>query len=143
MVIPSAHGLALLPSLVLSRPIDRTAARGLNRFVLPGVNAGTAGASLAAAMGSSAPTLPAEFLHTDQPARFGLEPLLEDLSRTADAATARFALRRMEYRSNKVRFEGPMLPWRALGFPLLLGSLGLFVVHLVGHSRRRRAPSAN
>jgi putative intracellular protease/amidase len=113
-VVVTAHGLTLLPS--------RTAAEagGLDRFLVPGLDARARAAALVAQI-----AIRPEYLHADAPERFGLEPVLEDLARTADVPTARFALRRLEYRSAGVRLEGRAVPWRTLAAPLALALLGL------------------
>lgn len=117
--IVTEHGLTLYASATPAR-LSR-----LDRFMVQGVDARARAATLVTAIEKAAPGLRAEYVHADQPQRFGLEPMIEDLARTADAMTARFALKRMEFRSNNVRFEGSPLPWPAIGFALLLGLLGL------------------
>lgn len=66
-------------------------------------------------------------LHRSAGSRFGLEPVIEDLARTEDRLTARFALRRLEYRSDSVRLGGHALPWSALPLPIGAGLLGVLV----------------
>jgi putative intracellular protease/amidase len=135
-IVTSAHGLTLLPS-------DATAAGEagavrvgkLDRLVVPGTDARERAASLVAAVGTIAPALRAEYPHADDAGRYGLEPIIEDLARTADLATATFALRRLEYRSPSVRLAGGA-PWPALLVALFLGATGLALA--LGIARRRR-----
>jgi AraC family transcriptional activator FtrA len=139
-VVRSAHGLTLLPSLALSAPGDRDAARArrLDRLVVPGPEGRAQGAELTALAAVVAPSLRAEYLHADQPDRFGLEPVLEDLARTSDAPTARFAMRRLEYRSSHVRLDGSAVPWGVLWLPMALGALGILLAHAASHLATRR-----
>ena len=129
-VVVTAHGLTLLPSLALSDARGATRARRLDRWLVPGAAARTGSAPLVTAMAAAAPALRAEYLHADEPARFGLEPVLEDLARTADVPTARFAQRRMEYRSSAVRLDGSGVAWQPLWVALALGLLGAGVARV-------------
>jgi putative intracellular protease/amidase len=140
-LVVTAHGLTLLPSLALSG--DRGAARAgrLDRLLVSGTDARQRAASLVATAAAAAPALGAEYLHADQPTRFGLEPVLEDLARTADAPTARFAQRRMEYRSAAVRLEGSGVAWRPLGVALALGLLGVGAALAASRLATRRRPT--
>ena len=140
-VVVSAHGLTLLPSLALSPSGGRDAARvrRLDRLVVPGPEGRERGASVASAATAAAPSLRAEYLHADQPERFGLEPVLEDLARTADVPTARFAMKRLEYRSSSVRLEGSAFPWGTLPLPLALGAIGVLLARTLARTLARRA----
>ena len=126
-VVTTAHGLTLLPSVTLSTEQGVNVARDLDRLLVAGVDGRDRGASLSTAF-RRATALDAEYLHADSHDRFGLEPVIEDLARTSDVATAVFALRRMEYRTSDIRFEGDRLPWRALTTAMLLGALGILLV---------------
>lgn len=66
----------------------------------------------------------AEYLHADQRERFSLEPVLENLARSSDVATARFATRHMEYRSEDVKLAGSTVGANVVWVPLLLAALG-------------------
>jgi putative intracellular protease/amidase len=125
--VVTRHGLTLFPSLPLvGRAGDAASRLGrLDRLVVPGPEGSEHAASLAAAVTAAAPSLRPEYLHADQPARFGLEPVLEDLARTADVPTATFAQRRMEYRSRGVRLDGGHVPWAVLWPAAALGALGV------------------
>lgn len=123
-VIDTAHGLTVLPSVIVPGQ-GGAKIRSLDRFVIPGPDAEAKAASIAGLVGSIASELAVEYLHAREPFRFGLEPVLEDLARASDVAAARFALRRMEYRSSDVRLRGSSLDWRTIAVPLALGWLGL------------------
>lgn len=127
--IVTAHGLTVYPSLVLDATDGRNTvrARELDRLIVPGLEAPERSAALAAAAAAVAPKVRPEYIHGARPSRFGLEPVIEDLARTADAPTARFALKRMEYRSGTVRFQGPSAPWALLGLASALALAGLGV----------------
>ena len=141
-LVVTAHGLTLLPSLALSADGGAARAGQLDRLLVPGTDARPRAASLVAAAAAAAPALRAEYLHADQPTRFGLEPVLEDLARTADAATARFSQRRMEYRSSAVRLDGSGVAWHPLGVALALGLLGVGTVLAASRLAPRRRPAA-
>jgi AraC family transcriptional regulator, transcriptional activator FtrA len=137
-VVVTAHGLTLLPT--------RTAADGigigLDRLVVPGADARPQAATLVARLASSGPHLRPEYPHADEPARFGLEPVIEDLARTADNPTARFALRRLEYRSSNIHLQGRGIPWGAVTTPLALGLLGLVAAIAAARIWRRSSVRA-
>lgn len=133
--VRSAHGLILLPSLVASDSEDAAslrALRRLDRFVVPGRNAATDGASVVAALRSLAPSVPPTYVHAEAGDRFGLEPVLEDLARTTDRPTARFALKRLEFRSETIHLEGSAVAWRTLPPAVGLGVLGALVTLALG-----------
>lgn len=124
--IVTAHGLTLYPSLALIPGNERTArARNLDRLIAPGPDAHERATRLAGGMAAVAPQLRLDYIHAKQPDRFGLEAVIEDLARTADIPTARFALKRMEYRSASVRFQGPVAPWSVVGVALALALAGI------------------
>lgn len=137
-LIETAHGMWLEPALVPDR--DDGALAGLDRLLAPGSDArtlaGSSAASLAAVIGVSP-----EFPQAVSPERFGLEPVLEDLARTADRPTATFAQRRLEYRSGSLALAGPRLPWSALATLLMLAAAGAFsAAGLLRLVRRKPAP---
>jgi AraC family transcriptional regulator, transcriptional activator FtrA len=119
--VVTAHGLTLYPSL----PVASAPLRRVDRIIVPGPEAPERAASLAAALASAAPRLRPDYVHAREPRRFGLEPVIEDLAQTADVATARFALKRMEYRAGTIRFDGSALPLVPLGFAVALALAGL------------------
>ena len=137
--VSTAHGLTLLPSLAAG---SAGAVRDLDRLVVPGRGARLQAAGLVAAVAASAPALRPTFPHADAPDRFALEPALEDVARTADAPTARFAMRRLEYRSATVRLDGSAIPWGVLALPLALAFTGWLVVRLVTALRISRGLAA-
>lgn len=131
--VVTAHGLTLYPSLSVAGQA-RTLSR-VDRLIVPGAEGRDRGGVLVGAVTASAPALRAEYMHADQGARFGLEPVIEDLARTADVATARFAQRRMEYRSATVRLAGSAMPLQPLGVAGLLTLLGFAIVRFKLNAR--------
>ncbi len=128
-IVETAHGLTLLPSIVLARAGDADRVGALERLVVPGVDArGPNAASLLASLRRRI-SLRAEYLHADEPHRFGLELALEDLAGTSDVATARFALRRMEYR-RELELVGAPLRLGVIVPPILLFAAGLMLVRI-------------
>jgi hypothetical protein len=123
-VVTTAHGMTLLPSRTIFNAL------GLDRLVVPGVEARERAAPLLAAS-----RIEPELIHADAPHRFGLEPVLEDLARTADVPTARFALRRMEYRSDSIRLDGDAVGWRSLAWGWALGLSGFFLTWVLFRRR--------
>jgi AraC family transcriptional activator FtrA len=138
--VRSAHGLILLPSLTASKSAD--AVRRLDRIVVPGANGVKDGAEVVQALSSLAPALKPIYVHAGADQRFHLEPVIEDLARTADLPTARFALRRLEFRSQTIRLEGSAVAWGTLPLAFGLGVLGAFLAlagfRLLEEARRRR-----
>jgi AraC family transcriptional activator FtrA len=122
--IVTAHGLTLLPSLPLDAGDAAARAAGVERLMVQGTDARSLGAAVVSAFAALAPAVEAEFIHAGRPERFGLEPVLEDLARTADLPTARFAQRRMEFRGTGVALDGPAVPWTPLLVLLLLAGGG-------------------
>lgn len=143
--IVTAHGLTVYPSLPAlndKRVVARI--RTLDRLIVPGTEAEDRASSLQAALASAAPALQAEYVHSSEPERFGLEAVIEDLARTADVPSARFALKRMEYRSSDIRFNGPAIAWVPLvmasalaGSGLALAMIALRVTAALSESERK------
>jgi putative intracellular protease/amidase len=131
--VRTRFGVTLLPSLVPGR--DDARIRRIDRLVVTGEGRESARV-LTAEMATVAPRLPAERLDTDT-GRYPLEAVLEDLARTTDLPSARFARKRLEYRSASVDLQGHAVPWGALPLPFSIGLLGALVVWLVQRSRRR------
>lgn len=138
--VRTAHGLVLLSSLTVSGTTASGSSariRDLDRIIVPGRNAAMHGAEVSGALRSLAPALEQTYVHAADDHRFSLEPVIEDLARRADLPTARFALRRLEYRSDTIRLEGSAVPWSILPLALGLGSLGSFIVLALGAILRR------
>lgn len=135
-IVTTAHGLTLFPSLALSKAPPR--ARDLDRLMIPGPEGRRLAASVVTAAQDVAPALRAEYLHEERARRFGLVPVLEDLARTADRATATFALRRMEYRAGDVQLQGSALPWPPIAVAVVLGLLGVSLVAVFPRRMRVR-----
>jgi hypothetical protein len=133
-VVVTAHDLTLVPAHAAAD----TAALRLDRLVVPGTDARERAGTLVSAVAAVARSVRVDYLHADAPQRFGIEPVIEDLARSADVPTARFALRRLEYRSESVRLEGSAMPWRALALPPLLGTLGVVLAAAAARAWRRR-----
>jgi hypothetical protein len=131
--IRSAHGLILLPSLAAAQSeADGAIIRHLDRIVVPGRNGAKDGAGVVAALRSLAPALQPTYVQAEADQRFSLEPVVEDLAHTVDLPTARFALRRLEFRSETIRLEGSAVAWGTLPLALGLAALGAFVALALG-----------
>ena len=128
--VRTAHGLTLLPALAPRSAHDGAAAgvRRLDRFVVPGRDGRAQGARVVATVAALAPALRPAYLQADAADRFVLEAVLEDLAQTVDLPTARFAMRRLEYRSDTVRLQGSALPWGALVPAVALAALGMMLL---------------
>jgi AraC family transcriptional regulator, transcriptional activator FtrA len=139
--VVTEHGLTMYPSLTLASADERNIARAreLDRLIVPGPEAPKRATALAAAAAARVPKLRPEYVHAAQPGRFGLEAIIEDLARIADVPTARFALKRMEYRSATIRFQGPYAPWAPLSVVIALAVGG--VAAAVGAVKVARALS--
>jgi hypothetical protein len=135
-IVTSAHGLTLLPSIAVA-DTGASRARSLDRLIVPGPDARERATALVAAMAMVAPGLEPAYLQADDASRYGLEPVIADLARTADLPTAAFALKRLEYRGSSTPLAGSRVPWQSLVVTLLLGATGLALALAI--SRRRRA----
>ena len=130
--VRTRFGVTLLPSLVPAR--DSAAVRGLGRLVVTGEH-GTASRDLAAAVATVAPEV--DVVRIDSGAtRYPLEAVLEDLARAADLPSARFAEKRLEYRSASVELRGSAVPWAVLPLPLGVAVLGALLVWLLLRSAK-------
>lgn len=136
-VVRTAFGMSLIPEIVAAQGgVNAATLPRLDRLVVPGRDGETRAASLVRAVASVTPALRAEYLQRESASRFSLEPVMEDLARTADLPTARIALKRVEYRSASIALAGPAIPWRTLPLPLALGATGVALVLLVRHLGR-------
>jgi transcriptional regulator GlxA family with amidase domain len=131
-IVRTRFGVTLLPSLVPAR--DSAAVRGLDRLVVTGEE-GTAPRDLAAAIAAVAPEVNAVRIDTGA-TRYPLEAVLEDLARTADLPSARFAEKRLEYRSASMDLRGSTVPWAVLPLPLGVAVLGALLVSLLLRSAK-------
>lgn len=147
-LVRTAHGLTVMPALVVTgNEADPARIRALHRLVIPGVDGEAAAKGLVTAATAVAAALRLAYIHRDAHGRFGLETVIEDLARTADRLTARFALRRLEYRSPSIRLDGDVFPWAVVPLPVGIGLLGLVLAVAVErvatryrqrHARNRR-----
>jgi putative intracellular protease/amidase len=126
-VVRTQHGVTLLPSLVSSR--DTGAMRALDRLIITS-GRGAPPHDLAAATQAFAPSLTTVWIDRDS-TRYPLESVLEDLARTTDVPSARFAERRLEYRSARMELTGSAIPWSLVPLPLAIASLGALFVWLL------------
>ena len=138
-IVTSAHGLTLLPSIAVA-DTGASRVRSLDRLIVPGPDARERARTLVAAMAAVAPGLEPAYLQADHATRYGLEPVIADLARTADLPTAAFALKRLEYRGSSMPLVGSRLPWQSFAVTLLLGATGLALALTI--SRRREARPA-
>jgi transcriptional regulator GlxA family with amidase domain len=134
-VVRTRFGATLLPSLATTQ--DSAAIRGLDRMVVTG-EAQAAPRAVASAVTTLAPGLPATWIDSGT-ARYPLESVLEDLARTADLPSARFAERRLEYRSDNVELRGSVIPWNTLPVPLGAALLGALLTWVATRSTTRPA----
>jgi putative intracellular protease/amidase len=106
--IHSSHGLTFVPRAAT--------ADGLDRLLVPG--------HLAAqrhAVAGTGGLLP-EYLHPSE--EFPFDPVLRDIARTYDVATARWTAKALEYPVLDVELTGSAWPWAATAIPVLLALLG-------------------
>ncbi|HEU5073696.1 MAG TPA: DJ-1/PfpI family protein [Polyangiaceae bacterium] len=137
-LVRTKHGLWLEPALISQHNADAVAA--LDRIIVPGRDARREGQALARAVAAAGAQTP-EYLHDEHAERFSLEPVLEDLARTADVATATFARRRLEYRSSTLHPTGNLVPFATLFAALVLSLMGalLFASVAARHNFRGSA----
>jgi putative intracellular protease/amidase len=128
--VRSRHGLTFAPRADLS-----TAVPGLDRLVVPGVDA----ARHAAADGLSLPErLTPVYLHQQPGFAFGAA--LGDIARTRDVATARWVAKTLEYPTTKPRLAGAAWPWtltlRAILIAAVAAIAAVLGVRFLGRRRR-------
>lgn len=123
-LVRTRHGLWIEPALVSDR--DGAEIASLDRVIIPGRDVNAEVQQRIRELGGPA----VEYPHAEGVQRFSLEPVLEDLARTTDVATATFAQRRLEYRSPGLRLEGNALP-----IPVLLSALLLAIAGAIGFVR--------
>ncbi|MFI7125792.1 DJ-1/PfpI family protein [Nonomuraea sp. NPDC050153] len=119
--IRSEHGLTFVPR-------STVAAAGLDRLLVPGVDAARRGVAGGAG-------LRPEYLHVNP--EFAFDPVLRDIARTYDVQTARFAAKTLEYPVLDVKLTGSAWPWSATLVPVLLGLLGGAAAMGIGLAARR------
>jgi hypothetical protein len=119
--VHSSHGLTFVPRAAT--------ADGLDRLLVPG--------HLAALRHSVAGTgeLRPEYLHPGE--EFAFDPVLKDIARTYDVATARWTAKTLEYPVLDVELTGSAWPWAATVIPVLLALLGAAVAIGAGLAFRR------
>jgi len=135
----TAHGLVLMPAVAADQAVDR--------FVVPGVvdaDRIDGGLTAWARTRGLAVDLPHADLRTGE---FSFDPVLRDLARRADRATARTTAKYVEYPAAGLRLDGPAWPWRSTGLALLTlvlaaGAGVLAVLGARGKLRRRVAKSS-
>jgi hypothetical protein len=119
--VRTAHGLTLIPELAAEAPADGPSLSKLDRLVVIGDP--EAAASLLRTVSEVAPGVSPTLLPDDN--RFVLDRVIEDLGASADTVTARFALRRLEYRTANIRLHASKVPWSVLPLPLASGLVGV------------------
>ncbi len=123
--IRSRHGLTFVPRSTIA------AAGDLDRLLVPGLDA--------ARRQAGAPG--GEYLH--QTEEFAFDPVLRDIARTYDVATAHFAAKTLEYQVTDIQLTGQSWPWgpTMVLVVLILLSAGAAITGGVVY-RRIRAKSA-
>lgn len=133
-VVTTQHGLALLV-----RPAD-AATPSVDRFVVPGVtDTGQVGPRLARWAADRG--LDVQLPTAEYGGGFGFDPLLLDLARHADRATAAATAAYAEYPTGHLDLSGPAWPWRptVLAVAALAVSLGIGLLPTaVRRTRSRR-----
>lgn len=134
--IRSRHGLTFVPRA------DLTAADGVDRLLIPGRDLPPdldSDLTVVRAAG-----IPVDHLHRRPGSAF--EGTLQEMARTMDVPTARWAAKILEYPAGDLELSGPQRPWALASHPFLLGLIGLAVAlgaaRLAKGERRRRSPTA-
>ena len=133
--IRSRHGLTFVPRA------DLTAADGVDRLLIPGRDLPPdldSDLTVVRAAG-----IPVDYLH--QRPGFAFGGTLQEMARTMDVPTARWAAKILEYPAGDLELSGPQRPWALALHPFLLGLTGLAVAlgaaRLAKGKRRRRSPT--
>ncbi|MGI5128036.1 DJ-1/PfpI family protein [Pseudonocardia sp. CA-107938] len=129
--VRSRHGLTFVPRA------DLSALGRVSRVLVPGA---AAAASPDPAVAAAA-RVPVEYLHT-RPG-FAFDASLQDMARTMDLPTARWAAKILEYPAAKIDFSGPSWPSGPIQSVLLLGLTGATAAALGLTFLGRRARTRN
>ncbi|MGO0063023.1 DJ-1/PfpI family protein [Brevibacillus fluminis] len=99
----------------------------LDRMFVPGVEAETIAAADVKQWSEKGNNVVPEFIHSGYGDRFMFDAPLEDLAKQEDVLTARYGLKRLEYRATHLAFEGNPFSYEAFGIPVLLGFAALLL----------------
>jgi putative intracellular protease/amidase len=129
--VRSRHGLVFAPRAELA-----TATPGLDRLVVPGVDAARKGTADSLSLPER---LTPVYLH-DRPG-FAFDAALGDIARTRDVATARWVAKTLQYPTTDPPLAGPAWPWALTLRPILLAAAAVTAalgIQLLGRRRRTR-----
>jgi putative intracellular protease/amidase len=125
--ITTRHGLVLLGQPVGANP-------SVDRIIIPTATS-TADVDSRLLRWAAEQGLEVELPSRDAPSTFGFDPVLRDLARHTDRATALVTAKRIEYPTAHLALDGPAWPWRPtalVGLSLVLSVvLGLLVSRLL------------
>jgi putative intracellular protease/amidase len=127
--IVSEHGLEFVPRAGL-----RDAGDDVDRLIVPGAGAAQRRDPAIAAEARTAGLTP-DYVHAT--AGFPFDATLADLARTADAPTARYTSRILEYGEGDLELDGPGVPVDLLLRPVALGLVTLGLLLLLSTLGRR------
>ncbi|MGG1550981.1 DJ-1/PfpI family protein [Paenibacillus ferrarius] len=92
----------------------------LDRMFVPGVEAETLAAEDIKQWHAKDNNVVPEFIHSGSADRFMFDAPLEDLAKQEDVETAKYGIKRLEYRVTNLSFEGKPFSYEAFGIPVLL-----------------------
>ncbi|MGG1519063.1 DJ-1/PfpI family protein [Paenibacillus oryzisoli] len=118
----------------------------LDRMLVPGVEAETSAAEDIKQWHAKNNTVVPEFIHSGSADRFMFDAPLEDLAKQEDVQTAKYGIKRLEYRVTNLNFEGNPFSYEAFGIPILLTLAALLTAfymdrRFIRKIRRGRHPS--
>jgi len=119
--IVTKHHLTLIPRYTIKNAPD------VERMIVPGTEARNLAAPVVQQWSQTNPAVKPEFMHSDTPNRFIFDAPLEDLAKQEDVLTAKFGLKRLEYRPTTLQFEGNPFSFESFGNLLLLLVLSFLV----------------
>ena len=121
--IRSRHGLTFVPRSTLGPVAGR-----LDRLIVPG-SAAAQQADPAVARAADDAGLEATYLHSE--GTFPFDPVLQDIAKNKDVATATWVAKTLEY-PVQAELSGPAWPWASTATLALVGLVGAGVVFAIG-----------
>jgi len=99
----------------------------IDRLFVPGVGSETLAEKEVNRWNARGNNVVPKFIHSDSSDRFIFDAPLEDLAKQEDVLTAKYGAKRVEYRSNNVKFEGYPFSYEAFGVPVMIGFVSLLI----------------
>ncbi|MET3292476.1 UNVERIFIED_CONTAM: AraC family transcriptional activator FtrA [Brevibacillus sp. OAP136] len=103
----------------------------LDRMFVPGVEAESLAAADVKQWNEKGNNVVPELIHSGYEDRFMFDAPLEDLAKQEDVLTAKYGLKRLEYRATNLSFVGTPFSFEAFGIPVLLSFVALLIAFYI------------